>query len=67
MERAVKYILKQWIVLKVRSDWPLKLRISLAIYLQATCARSALENIVIVARVINEFKSSLPGYVISRF
>ena len=30
------YILKQWIALKVRSDWLVKLRISFAIYLRAT-------------------------------
>ena len=31
-----KYILKQWIALKVRSDWLLKLQISFAIYLWST-------------------------------
>ena len=31
-----KYILKQWITLKARSDWLVKLRISSAIYLRAT-------------------------------
>ena len=30
------YILKQWIALKVRSDWLVKLGISIAIYLRAT-------------------------------
>ena len=30
------YILKQWIALKVRSDWLVKLQISIAIYLRAT-------------------------------
>ena len=30
------HILKQWIALKVRSDWLVKLRISFAIYLRAT-------------------------------
>ena len=31
-----KYILKQWITLKARSDWLVKLRIFSAIYLRAT-------------------------------
>ena len=31
-----KYILKQWIVSNTRADWLVKLRISGAIYLQAT-------------------------------
>jgi len=30
-----KYILKQWIALKARADWFVKLRISCAIYLRA--------------------------------
>ena len=32
----LKYMLKQWIALKVRSDWLAKLLISCAIYLRAT-------------------------------
>ena len=36
-----KYILKQWIVLNARADWLVKLRISCAIYLQATRGKMA--------------------------
>ena len=50
-------MLKQWIALKVYSDWLLKLRIFFAIYLRATRAEFAAENIVIVAG-INELISS---------
>ena len=35
------YLLKQWIALKVRSDWLVKLRISFAIYLRATREKMA--------------------------
>ena len=35
-EAFIQYILKQWISLKAHSDWPVKLRISIAIYLRAT-------------------------------
>ena len=35
------YILKQWIALKTRSDWLVKLRISCAIYLRATWQKMA--------------------------
>lgn len=38
-------------VLKARSDWLLKLRISFAIYLRATSAEFALESIFIVAGI----------------
>ena len=38
---ASKYILKQWIALKVHADWLAKLRISCAIYVQATREKMA--------------------------
>ena len=50
-------MLKQWIALKVYSDWLLKLRIFFAIYIRATRAGFVAENIVIVAG-INELISS---------
>ena len=34
-------MLKQWIVLKARADWLVKLRISCAIYLRATLEKMA--------------------------
>ena len=51
------YIPKEWIALKARADWLLKLRISFAIHLRAICAQFAPENVVIFAG-INELKSS---------
>ena len=51
------YILRQWIALKVFSDWLLKLQISFAIHLQATHTGFAPENILTVAG-LKETKSS---------
>ena len=53
-DNCVKYLLKHWIALKVRSD--LVLQTSFAIHLRATRVGFALENIVIVAE-INDLKS----------
>ena len=46
----------QWIALKTHSDWLLKLRISFAIHLRATCTGFAPKTVVIVAG-IKELKS----------
>ena len=51
------YILRQWIALKVFSDWLLKLQISFAIHLQVTHTGFAPENILTVAG-LKETKSS---------
>ena len=51
-----KYLLKQWIALKKRSVWLLKLWIASAIHLQAICAGFAYENVVFVAG-IHQLKS----------
>ena len=44
-------ILRQWIALKSRSDWPLKFCISFLIHLSATRAGFAPEIIVVIARI----------------
>ena len=41
----------QWIALKAHSDWLLKLRISFAIHLRATCTEFAPKTVVIVAGI----------------
>ena len=46
----------QWIALKAHSDWLLKLRISFAIHLRATCTGFVPTTVVIVAG-IKELKS----------
>ena len=46
---SLLFLLKQGIVLKARSDWLLKLRISFAIHLRGTCAEFAPKIVVIVA------------------
>ena len=55
------YVLKQWVALKARSDWLLKLPISFASHLRGTPAGFSPENIAIVAG-INDFKSSFLLY-----
>ena len=51
-----KYLLKQWIALKMRPAWLLKLHVAFAIHLQAICAGFACENVVLVAG-IHQLKS----------
>ena len=46
-------MLKQWIAFKARSDWLLKLQISLAIHLRATRAGFGPEIIVIVGGIMS--------------
>ena len=47
-------ILKQWIALKARSDWLVKLRISFAIYLRSTREKMASRFASVKSEEINQ-------------
>ena len=62
-DNCVKYLLKHWIALKVRSD--LVLQTSFAIHLRATRVEFALENIVIVAEINDSYFCATLSYCFS--